>query len=264
MQVGLAFDGAAFKAEMEKRIAALRKAQRFAVNTLAFGALRDVQAEMDRVFDRPTPWIRRSMRVIKAGGVDAEIAGRDRQDAEAVIDWKGPESMGAGQDQKGRPGADTLRPQIEGGGRDLKRFERLLQSAGILPQGMVAVPARFAELDRYGNYRRAALVKIISALRAFGEQGFTANKSRERKSRGVRRREDYFAIRGYSNSIKLKPGIYLRGQKGRRPQMVMAFVKAPNYKPRLNPRRVIEESVRANAPAVWAAEAARLQARWGG
>lgn len=235
------FDAERFRRELQTQAAQQARMARRAANELAWRGRQAIQDEMRRVFDRPTRWTLNSMRIIHAtddGGA-------------AVIDWKDLLYVRGGSQDNAQAAITYLTPQIEGGTRPLKRFERVLREAGILPPGMFVVPARFAPLDSSGNLRRASLVKILSSVRAFSEVGFTANRSRDRASRGVMRRHDYFAIRGYSNAVKLKPGIYLRGQKGRRPQMVLAFVKQPRYRARLAPADVVRRVVAEQSAEVW-------------
>jgi hypothetical protein len=204
-------------AEAEK----LKRMARRASNELAFRARAEIQAEMRRAFDRPTPFVVNGMRVV--------YATEDSGDA-ALVDWKLESAGGAG---AGR----TLRPQIEGGTRATKRFEKLL---GV-PAGMVAVPARGARLDRYGNLRPAEIVQIISDLRAFSEVGFRANRAAGKKGK-------YFIIRGAGGG-RLRPGVYERRKSG--PRMIVAFVRATAYRPRFAPAEVARRVVRDQAGEVW-------------
>src|SRR5262245_39031822 len=72
--------------------------------------------EMQRVFDRPTPFTLNALFVSPAT--------KRRLEASVYFKDFAP---------KGTPAGKYLRPQIMGGGRNLKRMERLLQGKGLLP-----------------------------------------------------------------------------------------------------------------------------------
>lgn len=232
MRMTVSADHARFARGLEAEAAQLARIARRAVNELAWRGVERIRDDMRRSFDRPTPYVQGGMTVQLARG-EGNVA---------TVEWK--EAFG---NKSTGPGAGrVLRAQIEGGARSQKRFERALR----LGNDTIAVPAKFAELDQYGNYKPAALVKILSDLRAFAEIGYLANRSRNRASRGTRRNERYFMIRARTES-GLPPGIYLRGQAGRAPQMVMAFVKAATYRPRFNPAAVVRDTVARERAEVW-------------
>lgn len=213
----------------------LRQARR-AVNDLAFRGRDAVREEMGRAFNKPRDYLVDDVRVNVA---------KDSAPVAEVVWYRDPQIAG----KLGRPGgARIFAPHIDGGARRLKRLDKAMHFIGV-PAGMIVVPARFAELDAEGDLKGAALVKIISDLKAFSEVGFTANRS-TRPSRGRRRREHYFIIRATTPS-GLKPGVYLRGQKGKPPQMVLAFVRAAVYRPRFAPARTVREVVARDIRAIW-------------
>jgi hypothetical protein len=209
----------------------LARMARRAVNELAWRAVERIRDDMRRKFHMPTPYVQNGMTVQLARGMEDV----------ATVEWK----AGFGNKSTGPGAGRVLRAQVEGGARSQKRFERALR----LGNNTIAVPAKFAELDQYGNYKPAALVKILSDLRAFGEVGYLANRSLTRPSRGVRRNERYFMIR--TRKPGLAPGIYLQGQRGKPPQMVIAFVKAATYRPRFNPAQVVRDAVARERAEVW-------------
>ena len=146
-------------------------------------ALRD---EMDRVFDRPTKWAK--------AGVRQNFASPQSPVFRVWI-----EEFGG----KGTPPARFLGPQMEGGGRPHKRMELALQARGLMPKGAYAVPGAQAPLDAHGNVPGSFVVRMLSDLRAFGEQGYLAN--RKGKRRGARK-SNYFFVPGRGSN--LKPGVY--------------------------------------------------------
>ena len=185
-----------------------------------------VQRALPETFDRPTPYTVNATFVRPATKADpvAWVGFKD--------DWG-----------KGTPAARYLLPNVEGGPRRDKRMERQLRAAGLLPAGMFAVPGEEASLDAYGNMRRSEVVRILSQTRAFGEQGYTANRSDSARSRKKRRRNGYFAALP-GNAGGLPPGIYQRDGADARP--VVIFVRAPSYRPRFRFHDIVERAVRAN------------------
>lgn len=167
--------------------------------------------EIERVFDRPTPYTLRGFYTKPAKPADLTTS-------LSLKDFGG----------KGTPAAKYLAPQIYGGNRSLKRFERALNAKGILPGGMFAVPANGAPLDTYGNLRGSFIVQILSGLQAFAEQGYVANRVK-----GRTQKREFFAVSPNNpNNRGLPFGVYER--KGKGFSMVLAFVRQPQYKQRFD------------------------------
>ncbi|MGS1109127.1 hypothetical protein ACVCNH_22925 [Achromobacter anxifer] len=141
-------------------------------------ALAQVTAE---VFDRPTPYTMRALRLVRA----------TKDNLVATVDYRDAAGKGISADK-------YLPPQVLGGGRRLKRSERALARVG-LPTGAFTVPAAAAEMDAYGNMSRGQVVRLLSYLQAFGEQGYRANstpRSRARTAKVGRSPEGYRRING--------------------------------------------------------------------
>src|SRR5690606_17275008 len=100
-----------------------------------------------RVFDRPTR--------ITVNSVLYAKATKDRLYADVFIR---DEASG------GTPPARYLLPEVEGGARRLKPFERLLQAQGVMPAGMFAVPGKGAQLDAFGNVPPSQVNQMLSQL----------------------------------------------------------------------------------------------------
>lgn len=143
-------------------------------------------AAMGQVFDRPTAYTLNSLYVTPA----------TKRNLQANVYFKdfSPKGVEAGK---------YLRPQIDGGARSQKRFERALVAKGLMSPGAYAVPGKQAPLDQYGNVPASFIVRILSDLQAFGEQGYRANRRGARK--GARRDNYFFVPRKGS---QLRPGIY--------------------------------------------------------
>ncbi|MCG5240081.1 hypothetical protein ACIU1J_01880 [Azospirillum doebereinerae] len=219
-----------------------------ALTETAWIGQRTLREDMKRVFDRPTRYALNSLSVQKAGSatLTAKVYFRDAWD-------------------KGVPAAKFMAPEVFGGARSHKRSESQLIRAGKMPAGRFLVPGAKAELDAYGSQKSGQIVKAISALKAFGEVGYLANRNEKKRGRGKRKGELYFAIGGGSH---LHPGVYQRtgsgGASGGTPRgiaPVMAFVRAPSYAPRLPMAATVEAVVVREFPAQFQRALDRAAAR---
>lgn len=180
-------------------------------------AVRDeAKREMLRAIDRPTPYTLSALRLLpaKVGSLSASV-------------WFKDEAPGGG-----TPATRYLLPQVEGGGRNIKRFEQALQITGHMPKGWYAMPGAGANLDRYGNISRGQVVQILSQLRiqlvagserrmGIGAKGIAA----QRKAGGR-----FFVV---PPGQRVAPGIYQREFMGRNVTPVVIYVKnAPRYQRR--------------------------------
>lgn len=230
MRVTVALDTSRLRQDLEREKQRIRNAARRTAYELAHRGVADVQEEMRRVFDRPTPWVIRGVYVAPVRSEDS-----------ATVAWR------PGGGSKAIPTERILRAQIEGGPRDLKAFERRIG----LPSNRIAVPAKWADIDGYGNMNRGQLVKILSYFRRFGDSGSSMNRT-NRPGRGRRRREEYFMVPVGSEHRTLSPGVYrVAHEMGGAPLMVIAFVRAANYRARFAPADVVRRTVQRDAAAVW-------------
>lgn len=224
-------------------------------------------AEIDRAIDRPTPYTRGAVYVQPATPARPESAFGLKDD----LTYSAP----------GHQPTNYLRPQIEGGQRNIKAFERLLQLAGHMPQGWKAVPGDAARLDAYGNVSRGQIIQVLSQLRLQLTAGYDRNLARpsplprftraqvaamspaQRSALAVQRRANtsyrqalvraggrFFVVR-QGQSGKLPPGVYIRQVFGRKtygparrfPKAVFVFVRAATYRRRLDWDQVAERTV---------------------
>jgi hypothetical protein len=201
-----------------------------ALNHTANQARLALTVEMTNVFDRPTPFTLNAVRVLNA---------TPKTLAAAV--WVKDEKSGA---TKGMAPEDLVAPQVFGGARVEKKSETLLRAKNILPAGMFIVPAAGARLDAYGNLGRGQMMQILSGLSAAeGTSGYTANASD--KSRSVRKGHAaaFFVMR------RGKTPIGIAERRGKTVVMVLAFVKHPQYRSRLDFHGVVERVADANLEA---------------
>lgn len=198
------------------------------------------RAEMQRVFDRPTPWALGGARYVKA----------TKQKIESSIDF---DKWG---NKQGVTVEKVLTAQIEGGQRKAKRHEVALRSLLAMPRDMLAVPGAGAEIDRYGNMSSGQIRQIqafFGAAELFA--GVTANSTaktraklaKDNKRTGARGFE-YFVVadgtfrtwsRGDGKAQgrrRMQPGIYKRTFTGFGSAIipVIIFVKRANYQRRFD------------------------------
>ncbi len=185
--------------DVQRAIDQIGKQAKFAAAVALTKTAQDVKAqlatEIDRVFDRPTPYTQRSL--FMRGASVAKL--------EAMV-WLKDESTGGG-----TPATKYLLPQIEGGRRGLKGFEARLVRQGIMAPTERAVPGAGAVIDRYGNMSRGQIVKILSQLgnRAFSGDYSVATNSK--RSRAKRAQEAYFVSTGAGGTITIVNGEMRKG-----------------------------------------------------
>lgn len=168
-----------------------------ACNKTAFGVREAWQRAAPRVFDRPTPLTVNAALYTKA----------TKQTLYAEIFIRNEAS-------KGNSPAQYLNAEVQGGPRRPKGMERLLQSAGLMPQGSFAVAGNDAPRDQYGNVSAGQVRKILSQLRAGLEAGYTSNETdagRDKRLKRQRKRGgggSFFVLQEQLG--RLRPGIYER------------------------------------------------------
>lgn len=212
---------------------AIERAQLDALDRLAADVADAERREIDDSFDRPTQFTRNAIFVQRT----------KNRVPEARVGIK--DDFGTGQ----RAAVRWLRPEIEGGGRPQKAFERAIRGLGVMDGTQFIVPGRYAQLDAYGNISRGQLMQILSQLRTFtGAETVSRNlprrdgdKKNTQKINAAFRRAggQYFAV-GPAPRGGLRPGIYQRQVTSRRlvgaaspkPRPVMIFVDRVEYEQR--------------------------------
>lgn len=189
------------------------KQLRYASAVMLTKTAKDVQkAIVDRMgvdFDRPTKYTLGSMTIKPA----------KKDDLEAIV--KPRDVVG-----RGTPAEKYLTPQIFGTSRNRISSERKLDAAQYMLPGEFAVPAKAAELDGNGNFKKGMWNRIPSEIKAAGEAKQTTRT--RKKNKGVAKKS-YFVIDQHGSA--LKPGIYRR--VGKRIEPVLIFVSSPRYAKRL-------------------------------
>lgn len=199
-----------------------------AINRTADLVRKAIVAEMKKVFDRPTPFTLNSLYVTPS-----------TKDKLAAVVWLKDEYAVGNQ---GTPATKYLGPEIFGGQRSAKAHEQRLRDKGLLGSSMFAVPAEGAEglLNRYGNLNGGLITQMMSSLQINRDIGYQSNETAKSRKRN-RKRARYFVVGG-----ETPLGIASRPTGGEL-QPVLWFVKAPNYKPRLDffgiGRKAIDENL---------------------
>jgi hypothetical protein len=153
------------------------------------------KTDMRRSLDRPTPYTLNSLYLQRATPAN--------QQARVWFKDFAP---------KGTPAGKYLMPQVHGGDRSDKRFERSLQRAGYLSRGKQLAPASGirGRLDQYGNVPRGIYTQILSQLRAgvdATQHQSIRSKRRNLKPGGIQ----YF----YGNPNGRGRGVWMRVAGGR-------------------------------------------------
>jgi len=196
--------------------------------TVQFIAAKESE-EMARVFDRPTPFTLNALYI--------RPATKQRLWAEVKIK---DEAF------KGTPAIKYLAPQIFGGMRGRKAYEKQLIRAGMMPADMVTVPGQGAELDQYGNMKPTQISQMLSDLRARRDplQNVTPRSAQRRMRSRIRRATFYFSTHPTNTrTAHLRGGIYKRLHFGFGSSIkpVLIFVKSARYRRRFDFYRIADQ-----------------------
>ena len=143
-------------------------------------------AEMKAVFDNPTSYTLNSLKLTPA----------TKDNLQATVWFKQPDRMGQ----------HYLVPQVDGGQRKLKGFERGVGLGEL-------TPALGAKLNRYGNVSPGQIRQILSVLgKAETSAGFMANITDRSRRRNTKERD--FVVIDNRQRGHLPMGVYQRFQTG--------------------------------------------------
>lgn len=196
-----------------------------ALNRLATGARLKVVDRMKEVFDRPNAFTLNGFFTRPATGknLEAWVATRDFA-------------------RRGTPAITYLGPQIRGGERDMKRFEKALRTVS---DGQYVVPGKDCPLDENGNIKRGIIIQILSRLNLM--QDPTSNMG-DRTARRIAKqlknargsRSEYFV--GYERGNRRPRGIFMLIAPGKVGE-ILRFVSQPHYKARLPVEQIVNETI---------------------
>lgn len=210
-------------AEVQRQLADLGRQMPFAASrglNLVGKRIQEQQVhEMRDIFDRPTPYTLSALRL--------KPATKTKLVAEVAFKNEATKAIAADK---------FLAAQVAGGERRMKRFERALQAARVLPAGYCAVPGSGAEIDAYGNMKPSQIVQILAWFRAFPETGYRANmtdKSKGRLAKGSKKKGT-LGYAYFAGKIKGQEGIWKRYgfARGSAVKPVLIFVRWARYEAR--------------------------------
>jgi hypothetical protein len=191
----------------------LKKASAKAITQIGSGIQAALTESMPKTFDRPTPFTMRSIFLWQARA--------DKEPINAVV---GIKDFKQKDDWKREHYLDV---EIEGGGRDIRRFE-----VAIAHKKFYVLPVRNFPLDRYGNIGLGRIRSFIE-----GRNNTLPGKLSDLSSGG----EADFISSGAGKlwflshkEGKLRPGLYKtigRGKNRRIQMLLYATEKQPQYRP---------------------------------
>ena len=193
----------------------------------ARGAVRD---EMRTEFDRPTAYTLRGVRVL--------VATKSRLYSDVELADSGG---------RNRP-SQFLRPEIEGGPRSLKGYERLLG-------GRFTVPGRDVRRDAYGNIPGGQITRALSdsGLLRGGvvnggaqDQAAAAARARAKRTKRAASGKPVFFVGAPGAAGQNPKGVWERRKVGRYwvTKPILLFVDRPHYQARLEWRYTIDRVFR--------------------
>jgi hypothetical protein len=172
---------------------AIRAAEQ-ALDKTAVAIAKEIQSTMKRVFDSPVPYTINSLKVTKT----------KNHNMVASVWFKDPERMSQ----------HYLVPQVEGGQRKEKGFERATGSKKFITTPTKFIPSEHLTLDKYGNVKPQLIRQILSVLGAAEiSSGHQANLTKKSAVRNQKDRDFVWLPRGAGGG-KLPPGVYRRVIRG--------------------------------------------------
>lgn len=238
MKISFTIDG---QAELRKQVE--RFSERRIAATIATALTRTavevrnaVQEDLPKVFDRPTPYTIKQLRYVAATAQKPVAA--VGFNVEAIQDEFGKVIRYRQAVSGETPAEKYLNPNITGGQRSVKRFEKAMQAAGYMPAGWYAVPGKGARLDAFGNVSRGQIIQVLSQLRVTLLAGSTRNlpqvQGNERKViRALKKAGGrYFVIK--PGAKRGTPGVYQRDFYSEVLTPIFIFVKSASYRPRFD------------------------------
>lgn len=206
--------------------------------TAQIAAKKDLPDAMSRVFDRPVPYTLNSLLV--------KPANKDTLSARVMVkDFTS---------NNGTLPEDYLLPSVIGGGRNEKRFERLLRYRGMLPDGWRAILGADAPVDAFGNLPFGEMQRIMTALGANRDKW--QNRSNSARSKANAKNAPYFVItpfRGFFTggeykvlSSSTQPGVYKRMGDRKIIPILIFTNKKPLYRARFDFPAIVEQCAQAN------------------
>jgi len=196
-----------------------------ALNDTAFDVRKRWRDQMKRVFNNPRPYTYNSGRVMRRATKD---------NLSVLVGLEDTAGKGTAPDR-------YLAPQIYGGVRNHKRFEKaILRKFPQFGMNTFFVPAKGNRsiLDSKGDLRSGFVTQMLAHLQAFSEQGYRANIKNPKRSL-------YFPIYRRGDFANLPPGIYKRDSIGSKTfEAVLIAVRQPQYRKRFRYFESVTKSIK--------------------
>lgn len=180
-------------------------AMALALTWTAKDALAAEKRTIEQVFDRPTPFSKNAFQLVPATKTHlvAAVVQKFASGTSHPRNW--------------------FNPNVYGGVRRHKAFERHLIAVGAMPSNLFAVPSRACPKDAYGNVRGSVIMQILSDL---GAQAVDVWQNASARSRRRNRRERFFLLKASNTPLAIAIN------KGGRPVIYFNYVRTPNYRKR--------------------------------
>lgn len=140
-----------------------------AINRTAMDARNEVYDQMPSIFDKPTPFIMRSLYVNKSR-VASKSKGTEAK-LEAEIGFRHYQS-------------NILNPMVDATQRGQKPYEKLLARIGVLKSNEYTIPSDAEPKSLEGNVFASRITQMLSSLQAHRDVGVTSNSTRKRGQHG--------------------------------------------------------------------------------
>ncbi len=188
--------------------------------TAQIAAKKDIPTAMRSAFDNPTPWTLNSLYVVAATA--------DTQSARVMV-----------KDTAGRGVVPEkfLLPEVEGGNRREKGFEKALRYGGWIKAGDRVIPGDDMPLDAFGNVSGPTIRSILATLEKPGGGGKVKGKRRGKYGAGI-----------FVDQVGRTRGIWQRQSVGLKLLFIITS-KQPQYRARLDFTGIVEKCAQANFPA---------------
>lgn len=185
--------------------------------TAQIAAKKDLPDAMRAVFDNPTPYALNSL-FVKPSTTDSLSARVMVKDSAS----------------RGVVAEKFLFPEVAGGGRNEKGFERALRYGGWLKNGESAIPADDMPRDAYGNVSGPAIRSILTTLEKPGGGGGRGKRNKGKYGSGL-----------FAGQIGATRGIWRREGRAIKPLFIFT-TKAPLYRARLDFEGIALKAANAN------------------
>lgn len=239
MQISISSTLPQLQAALDKAAGQVPFAVSVALNHTAEAGRVAVREDMERVFDRPTPWVLNSLRVVRSS----------KDNLQAKVWFKEEGTAGSGD--------RTVAPHIFAGSRQFKPMEARLRGIGALPSGWFVVPGAAATLDGFGNISRGQVSQLLNVLGSYTEAGFNkANINTVKRLAKGNVKKNVYGFVYWINPVagrrnpRLPPGVYQRVTTGFGTSLkpILIFVSGASYRKRLEFFETVKRQVDTRFP----------------